>query len=69
MSKHPPKNTKKHLVFLDVFRGRFLDAFWSKTGPPGGARGPQKSKKKMKKTVLGTFLVSSCASGSILNGF
>ena len=46
MTTKSSKNTKKLFVFWDVFRGRFLDVFWSKTGPPGGARGPQKSEKK-----------------------
>ena len=55
ISKHSPKNTKKRFVFFYVFRGRFLHVFWSKTGPPGGARGFQKSEKKWKKRPLALF--------------
>ena len=47
------KTNKKRIDLFDVFRGRFLVPFWSKTGPQGGPGGPQKSEKEVNKTVPG----------------
>ena len=82
MSKNPPKNTKKRLVFFDVFKDVFWLHFGAKLVPQGGPGDLKKlkkieknikkmkqSEKSKKNTALGTFLVSSCASGSILDGF
>ena len=67
MSKKSPNNKKKRLFFFTFFVNVFLMDFEAKLVSQGGGRGPQKSEKKSEKTVLGTFLVSSCASGSILD--
>ena len=74
--KIPLKNSKNRVDLLDVFCERFLVAFWCKTGPPGGAGGPQKSDSSCqiwnKRRFWDTFWTSlfvRVASGSILEGF